>query len=222
LKIISNALEKESKLAFFTNTKEEMARIEWAYAVSKLKVNNLSQDKFDLQDQPESYMSDLQQSHLRLSLSPTESLKAEVEANNLLASERERSEGLVVEKMSLETRQITLTVNAEIVSTVAVKEKLEKEIDLMTTNAAKLKAELEDTNFKVMNGAIISLRMDVDTQLKILQLSIERNSCSKIKRWSASTLLCLLSTWRSMVSRMMQRTQLKSRLPEKSKIGLCN
>jgi hypothetical protein len=94
-----------------------------------------------------------------LSLSPTESLKAEVEANDLLASERERSEGLVVEKMSLETRQITLTVNAEIVSTVAVKEKLEKEIDLMTTNAAKLKAELEDTNFKLMNGAIISLRM---------------------------------------------------------------
>jgi hypothetical protein len=104
-------------------------------------------------------MSDLQQSHLRLSLSPTESLKAEVEANDLLASERERSEGLVVEKMSLETRQITLTVNAEIVSTVAVKEKLEKEIDLMTTNAAKLKAELEDTNFKLMDGAIISLRM---------------------------------------------------------------
>jgi hypothetical protein len=81
-------------------------------------------------------------------------LKAEVEgklhdAKDQLASERERSEGLLAAKLSLEARHMAL--KAETVSAAASKEELKKDMDLMTSIATKLEAELENTNCKLIS-----------------------------------------------------------------------
>ncbi|KAG7358971.1 hypothetical protein IV203_015560 [Nitzschia inconspicua] len=149
--------EAKNATALLAKTKNDIAKLQSEFAVSKLKLNELTLERDDLQDQLETGISDLKQT--KSLLQTTEVLKSELEVkldeiNECLVLERQRVESLEAEKMSLQARLKALEDDVEKI--VAEKEDTMKSLnrtinDLKTEQhkSKELKEALDAANHEI-------------------------------------------------------------------------